>query len=208
MAYASRLIGMFMLVFGIVFLASSGAGGVELFVNVPTMAMVGGIFVFGLMASFRLSLIARAFAAAMCEGKEVQIDKYPQYAAVLDRAHQLAWVGGFLTTLIGWVQLVSTLEDPSQMEWGLGILSLSLLYGAVLAEVFVGSLRHSLIASYLGAGGDSAKLPATHRRTVVGFVATACCFVLAMVLLWFMVTQNLSLTDAIRSPEILEVLEQ
>ena len=190
MGFLSRLIGFFLLIFLLVLVGHMGSEGFEVFVNLPSLALVSGIFVLGMVCSFSLPLIFWALAAAVCDEQSVEADKYPQYAAVLDRAHQLAWVAGFLAAMIGTVQIVSTLSSPDMMMGGIVVVLLPLLYGVLLAELLVGPLKHSLLASYLGAGGTADKLPPPQRRVVVGFVVVACCFILAAALLYFIALQG------------------
>jgi len=153
-------------------------------VNVPAIVCVCGLFVFGLLASYRPSQIARAMAAGLCDAKSLAPDALCHYVAILDRANQLAWVSGFVTCFISVLPSLGALESPGMIGVSIQFATVPLLYGAILAEFVIGPLRHSVIASHYAAGGDRTALPAPLRRATVALLAAACILALAAVFVY------------------------
>ncbi len=106
-------------------------------VDAPALFFVCGFLVAGLCASFgvaqsfatlRECLLARNSTALSARERELHL-------AVVRRGYRLAWVSGALGALAGLIRTLMSLSDPSELGLAAGLGLLSLLYGALLAEV-------------------------------------------------------------------------
>lgn len=105
--------------------------------DLPSLLLVGGFLIAGLFSSFgpaqtlatlRECLLARNSAVMAPLVRELHL-------AVVRRAYRLAWVGGGLGALAGVIRTLMNLSDPSELGVAAALGLLSVLYGALLAEV-------------------------------------------------------------------------
>lgn len=140
----SRFFGIALVLAMIWLILGTGPGGFVIFVHVPSIVAIS-VFVFGgLVASFGFHQVRRALRA----GFSGSIPSEPAEAAallnVLNRGQRLSWMSGVVLTIIGLVQMLANLSDPSMLGRGAATATLSLFYGAILAEVGFASLRQWL----------------------------------------------------------------
>lgn len=147
--------------FGVV--ADSGGSAVA-FVDLPSMLLVlGGGVAFSLAAlGFRPLARACVHAAQAIDGPggaAVRGDRgvaslsqtvvlpadARQSAAALQTVRGAFWGSGVAGVLIGQVQMMQSLEDPSAIGPAVAVSVLSLLYAAFLAELIVAPLRGRLL---------------------------------------------------------------
>lgn len=161
-------------------IAAGGMAGI--FLNLPSLVGVLLLVSGGTLLAFRPGTVGGALAASFSRRAPEDPEDVVRFLAVYDRAHQLAWSAGLLMLLIGIVQMLTTLEDPSQMGMGVAAASVPLLYGVILAEFVIQPLRDTLAdtapASYAAAGAGNA-------RGGRGFMIAGCLFLAFLMLLAF-----------------------
>ncbi len=150
----SRLIGVGLLA-GFVGWAILSKGTFEMFLDPAGLAIVLGAVLGGLWISFDPRLVAEAFAKSLQSEKVTDPKKVALYAAVLGRAHQLAWGAGLVGTLIGMVLMLANMDDPDAIGPGMAVALLTLLYGAFLAEFIIGPLKSGMIEQSIAAATAS-----------------------------------------------------
>ncbi len=150
----SRLIGLGVLA-GLVGWAMLSKGTASMFIDPAGLAIVFGAVLGGLWVSYDPRLVADAFAKSLQSEKVTDPKKVPLYAAVLSRAHQLAWGAGLVGTLIGMVLMLANMDDPNKIGPGMAVALLTLLYGAFLAEFIIGPLKSGMIEQSIAAAAAS-----------------------------------------------------
>ncbi len=155
----------------------------EAFVLLQALTVLVALMVAGLLLSFRPSLILSALAAGLTQREETSPEKLLQHLAVMDRAHQLAWAGGFLLFMIALIQMVRRLGDPYAIGAATATGAIPLLYGVFAAEFIIGPLKHSLIAASPGAYATLRAESARLDRSVIGFILAGCCFLVVAIIL-------------------------
>ena len=150
----SRLIGVG-LIAGLVGWAMLSKGTFEMFLDPAGLAIVFGAVVGGMLISFDPRLVVEAFSKSLQSEKVTDSKKVALYAAVLSRAHQLAWGAGLVGTLIGMVLMLANMDDPAAIGPGMAVSLLTLLYGAFLAEFIIGPLKSGMIEQSIAAATAS-----------------------------------------------------
>ena len=124
-----------------------GAPGI--FFDVPSALLVGGltcamlIGLYGLEVSHFASDAFRAFFLQ-------KVPPNPRYAAIARSGSRFALSAGAIGSLIGMIQMLTTLDDPSKIGGGMAIALLTALYGILLSEIVFGFLENA----YTGPSGE------------------------------------------------------
>ncbi len=151
MTALSRIIGLVIAMLTIGLAAVSGRSW-GLFVNLPSLLFVLGVMLGGLLISFRPSIIFKAAWRSIGISKPLSRDELDLHIMVLTRARPLAWVGGFLGTMTGLMQMMMATGVGRNIRYNLliggAIAILCLFYAAILAEVIITPLKHSMIARF------------------------------------------------------------
>lgn len=108
-------------------------------VHIPSFLLVTGMVVTGLIASFGAQAVTAAFRATSGDAEPIDSDLA---RAVFRRGYQLSWAAGVLGVLFGIVSALTNLSDPAQLGPALAMSILSVLYGAMYAEVGFRNLEH------------------------------------------------------------------
>lgn len=185
MAFVERLVGVFVAAALIAFVIAMGGDG-EFFFHAPSLIFVLLLVLAGMLMSFRPSQILRALEAGLTQNKKNSREEFAQHILVLDRAHQLAWAGGFLVFTMALIQMLATLNTPDQIGLGIAAGTLPLFYGVVLAEFLINPLKYAVMAASLAAHPDAGSGQRGASRTTTLFVLTACCLLIALVVLQFL----------------------
>ena len=104
------------------------------FVDVPSALLVGGLVLGGLVASFGPVAIQRALRQAFESLPATERDVRDSLR-LARHGYRLSWAAGAVGVLVGTVILLTNLGDPAQLGGGMALAILSLLYGALLAEL-------------------------------------------------------------------------
>ena len=120
-------------------------GPLTSFVDIPSVLMVVGITVGSTFWSSPMSDIRLAAAKSLGSGPLTEEDAHRAHA-VLQHAANVAVAGGTIGTVIGLVQMLQNLDDPSAIGPAMAVALLTLLYGLLLGEVFLRSAAADLLA--------------------------------------------------------------
>ena len=123
---------------------STGPGGLWIYVHVPSIVALVVFVSGGLVASFGLDQVRRALRASLSGSTPLEPAEAAALSAVLCRGQRLSWMSGVVLAMIGFIQMMANLSDPSMIGSGVATASLSLLYGALMAEVGFASVRQWL----------------------------------------------------------------
>ncbi|MFC1552030.1 MotA/TolQ/ExbB proton channel family protein [Candidatus Latescibacterota bacterium] len=138
------------LLFGIL-----SGGSLVLFIDIPAALIVGGILIGGSLISFGLAVPLKAVKEALL-GKGVQaLDELKIYINFFNLASQLSIAGGVAGTLIGLIQMLAKMDDPSSIGPSMAIALITVLYGVILSEFVFQPLKHALITKSADACGNA-----------------------------------------------------
>jgi len=154
MSSLSRFLGIAITV-AMLLLAVAPLSSLGSFVDVPSALLVGGLVLGGLVASFGPVAIQRALRQAFERRPSVERD-VRESLRLARHGYRLSWAAGAVGVLVGSVVLLTNLGGPAQLGGGLAVAILSLLYGALLAE-----LGFANLAQWLERGAPASEL-ATH----------------------------------------------
>ena len=121
------------LVIGWVLWAILMGSPLSVFVDVNSILVVFGIVVGGSLFSFRSRDISAAFRLVWSKGP-LDPEKAGAAKRVFQRLSNLAIGAGFIGALIGLVQMLSNLEDPTAIGPAMAVALLTQFYGLLLAE--------------------------------------------------------------------------
>ena len=112
-------------------------GELRLFLDMPSLTIVGGsIVVFSIAHHGPASIIEAVRAAASTEAGA----HLPQHYQVLQNVRRIAMTSGIIGGLIGMTALLFKLYDPKSMGPAMAVAILSMLYGLIVSELFIGPL--------------------------------------------------------------------
>ena len=154
MNVVSRIIGV--TIVGLtVGLGAFGSGEIAWFIHFPSLISVLGIVMGGLLLSFRSSAIWKAIARSVGTGQPHSQQELDLNTMVFDRGRQLAWAGGLLAALTGFIAMMWAAGSGVKVsEIGFAVIALNLFYGVILAEVIITPLKHAMIARCVGVSFD------------------------------------------------------
>lgn len=120
-------------------IVTAGSIGLDPLLDAPSLLLVAGFVATGLTASFGAGPVVAALRAI--GGAPLTID--PALAReVFRRGHQLSWSAGVLGVVLGVMSALMNLADPAQLGPAIALCLVSLLYGAVFAELVFRNLVH------------------------------------------------------------------
>jgi flagellar motor component MotA len=113
-------------------------GRLGIFVNIPSMFVTVGVALgLQLVAVGRGAFADRARPIHVLCGNVSASNLKSQYADNLRTMVRHLYTAGGIGTLIGWIQLLTNFDDPSQLGPALAVSLLRLFYAVVLAECIV-----------------------------------------------------------------------
>lgn len=130
----SRLLGIALVITVLGLLLGHGPGGLGLFLHLTSLICFLALVFGGLVASFGLKRVGQAFRASMLGSTPLEIDEVSRFVEVFRTGQRLAWTSGVLLAIIGLLQMMANLSDPGMIGRGIATATLSLFYGALLAE--------------------------------------------------------------------------
>lgn len=108
------------------------------FLDPPSAAIVLGITVFVTLAQHTLGSIGSAFRTAL--GSDKDSGDVQEHVAVLGTVRVAAIGAGVVATLIGLVNMLANMDDPSSVGPAMAVACLTMLYGVLIAEVLIAPL--------------------------------------------------------------------
>lgn len=134
---------------GFVALLVAGAimfgGPLTNFFDIASVFVVAGITVGATLWSSPMSDIGLAAARSLGSGPVAEEEAHRAHA-VLQRAADVAVAAGTIGTVIGLVNMLQNLDDPSAIGPAMAVALLTLFYGLLLGEVFLRSAAADLLA--------------------------------------------------------------
>ena len=150
-----------------------GEGAV--FFNAPSLILVLGLTLGLLLAAHGADALRfSADASRFFTG----IEPNPKFAAIAREGSRFALASGAVGALIGVIQMLATLDDPSKIGRGMAVALLAPLYGLILSE-FVFGVLHSRYAI----PADASNPPSTRSHTGLGIIAS----IVGLILVSFLV---------------------
>jgi len=146
MSPTAKLAGIALVLALLLLILAAGPGGAGVFLHLPALLCLTVFVLGGLVASFGPGRVGRALGASLRASTPLEAAEVEHLAQVLRRGQRLAWMGGLVLAIVGAIQCLAALDDPSRLGFGLATSSLSVLYGALLAEVGFGSAQQWLRA--------------------------------------------------------------
>jgi flagellar motor component MotA len=138
------------LLLGIPVLAVMSSGTtLGIFIHLPSMLLVLGLVGAGLLLGFGPIRVGRAFRESISADPECSPEELNELVEVFSRGARIAWGSGVVGVILGIISMLQNLSDPSQLGQGAALALLSLLYGAVLAELVFSNLRQWLAGRVL-----------------------------------------------------------
>ena len=104
------------------------------FINLPSVLLVVGGLVAGLIWSYPMSEFGLVLQEQLTQ-PELSEERALAGHAFFSRAADLAIASGLVGTLIGLVQMLQNLEDPNAIGPAMAVALLTLFYGVVLGEL-------------------------------------------------------------------------
>ena len=80
----------------------------------------------------------------LMQEKDAAIERHKRSANIVRRASEVAPAMGLIGTLVGLVQMLSNLDDPSSIGPAMAVALLTTFYGAVLSTVFLAPMANKL----------------------------------------------------------------
>jgi len=121
------------------------SGELRWFVYFPAIILIASIVIGGLLLAFPVGLIRHAIRQAVSPSRPVDDQSLADYAAVLHRAAQLAWAGGFVVSVVTAILMLQNMDDPWKIGPVVAIALLPLLYVVTFAELIVRPLRSGML---------------------------------------------------------------
>ncbi|MFC1677403.1 MotA/TolQ/ExbB proton channel family protein, partial [Planctomycetota bacterium] len=134
-----RLIGLAGATFLIVGAIAVGAGA-AMFINLPSLAITFGITFFMLLAAFGkdfLKFIPDSLATLICTPQEAN----PRFAEIAAHGARYVIGAGVIGTMIGIIQMLSNLSDPSGIGAGMATALLTIFYAVITSELLFAYLH-------------------------------------------------------------------
>ena len=122
------------MVFGLIVCAILMGGDLHAFVDPPSLAVVLGITTGGILFSHSPGEILGAFWTA-CGTDPLSEEKASQAGGVFSRMSHIALASGLIGTLIGLVQMLQNLSDPTKIGPAMAVALLCPLYAIILSEL-------------------------------------------------------------------------
>ena len=107
------------------------------FVNVPSLLIVVGLSICIPLATFSPSQVLAALGATASDAPLDAADAH-RHISVLQTIRTVAAGSGIIGTLIGLIQMLQHMEDPSAIGPAMAVALLTLFYGFIISELIVG----------------------------------------------------------------------
>ena len=132
------------LLIGFIGVAILMGGPLEHFLDIPSLTLVFGCVICGAFWSFPVKTVYDAFQDAFVgtENEERAIQGYIVFSKMAD----VSVASGLLGTLIGLVNMLAQLDDPTAIGPAMAVALLTLFYGVFLGEFFFRSMASNSLS--------------------------------------------------------------
>jgi flagellar motor component MotA len=163
------------------FLAAMALGGsIMMFVNIPSILIVfGGTLAFSL-THHSPSELSSAFSAAFSR-TNTSVKNTTRHLAVLSTVRKTLYGSGLSGVLIGLIQMLHNLEDPSRIGPAMAVALLCSLYCVFLAEMGIAPLHNRIVARLEDIESKPIR-PVNGFPAVMGFVCSSVIIMSVMLL--------------------------
>ena len=116
----------------------------QMFFDLDSFIWVFGIVAAGLWMCFGPVIAYRAIMKALFGVRHQEQGWYLLFQSVLARGYQLAWAAGLSGTLMGIINMLQNMDDPSAIGPGMAYSLFTTLYGLFLAEFIFSPLQQAM----------------------------------------------------------------
>jgi flagellar motor component MotA len=155
--------------FALIGTAIAMGGNPGIFFNAPSALIVLGGTVLFTLGHHSIGDSLAAVKAAL-GSDSLDADATQRHASVLSTARIVAMGCGVTGFLIGLVQMLSVLDDPSTMGPSMAVALLTAFYSVILSELVFGPMINRLYSRSTGASDSSSKLAGPAKATLAVFV--------------------------------------
>lgn len=148
------------LLFGMI----GGGGSFYLFIDLPSIFIVFGILIGGVLIAFGIAVPFKAMKNALIGAGVQAIDELKQYVNFFNLASQLSIAGGIIGTLIGLICMLATMKNPSTIGPSMAVALITALYGIFLSELVFQPLKHALITKSAEVCENAADADTEHSK--------------------------------------------
>jgi flagellar motor component MotA len=179
-----RLIGL-LGAMGVIVWAIVMGSGATLFINIPTFVAVFGIAFFALLATFGTDFL-KFIPESLLNFVSTNSQPNPRYAEIALFMSRYIIGAGIIGMMIGLIQMLANLSDPSGIGAGMAVCLLTVFYAIIFSEIFCAFLYRIYSA------GDNSPLtkPLPLKNIGVSVAATATAVIAFMVMLFSMTNFN------------------
>ena len=153
----------FICIFGII-IGGGGPAALGRFIDFPSLILVGGVLVGSSLISFGLTIPGKALKNALSSKGVKSIDELRLYVNFFNMASQLSIAGGVVGTLVGNVNMLATMNNPSTIGASMAVALLTVFYGVLLSELVFQPLKHALIIKSVDVIEDSTGIDSGLRK--------------------------------------------
>ena len=156
-------------------------GSIASFINLPSiLVVIGGMVCFSLV-HHDFSAIQEAIQHALSEAPSPNVQKD---IAVLATLRKTTYGSGVAGTLIGLVQMLQNMADPSAIGPAMAVALLTALYSVLIVEFLIDPMTNRILSRAGTAQHNASTIPPAQSTHAVGmvFCSVLCLFVLLMVL--------------------------
>ena len=161
----TQLIG-YLLMFGMIGGGILMGSPLAIFLDPNSVLIVLGIVTGGALASLPPSRIGHALRDSFSK-KGLSPERAQESSGVFFRLSELAIAGGFLGTVIGLVQMLQNMDDPTAIGPAMAVALLTLFYGIMLSELVFRSAASDILDR---ASSAPASDSAPFRQNRVGII--------------------------------------
>jgi hypothetical protein len=141
----TRVAGALSLIVLVVCSAISFGGPLVHFIDFPSATLVVCVTVAGALLSFPAS-VTREALGSWSAGGALSEDQARQSHQVFQNMGRIAMAAGLLGTLIGLMQMLRQLDDPTQIGPAMAVAMLTLFYGVLLGVVLLRAMANECLA--------------------------------------------------------------
>lgn len=172
MGLLSRLLALAVAVRIVSYVLATNGGVPEVLLHIPSILLVAGLMLAGLMLSFTPTQLLRAMDAGLSQSATCRPAEYGRHVLVLDRAAQCAWTAGYVTFLLGYIPMLPHI-GPGEVGPALGVCMTALVWAALPAEFILRPLKYGVLHPASNAGVKPNDLPGSRHGTTLSFLLLA-----------------------------------